>query len=183
MTAPRLLLVAPDLPANLLVGCALAAAAEGDVASIVITAPLAKQAIKALQDAGLAVLVAGAQNTAADGVHADAAGAKALRSALPKDAILGAFCGASRDAAMEAGEAGADYLAFSQKSQTKGEPIIRWCAELMQIPVVAFDPVSPDELAALLPQNPDFIRPMDAMWESPEAAREIVRQLTERMSS
>jgi thiamine-phosphate pyrophosphorylase len=182
LTAPRLLLVAPDLPANLLVDCAIAAAAAGDVASIVVPATLPQAAIKALQDAGLAVLADGAPNPAADGVHVEASEAKATRQTLPKDAILGAFCAASRDAAMEAGEAGADYLAFAQKSQTRGVPIVGWCAELMQLPVVAFDPVSPEDLAALLPQKPDFIRPMDTMWDSPEAAREIVRLLTEAMT-
>jgi thiamine-phosphate pyrophosphorylase len=182
LTAPRLLLVAPDLPVNQLLGCALAASRAGDVASIIVPATLPQAAIKALQDAGLAVLADGAPNLAADGVHVDAAEVKAMRPAIAKDAFLGAFCAASRDAAMEAGEAGADYLAFAQKSQTRGEPIVRWCAELMQIPVVAFDPVSPDELATLLPQKPDFIRPMDTMWESPEAAREVVRLLTEAMT-
>jgi hypothetical protein len=35
----------------------------------------------------------------------------------------------------------------------------------------------------LLPQKPDFIRPSDAMWESPDAARRIVSALTQRLES
>ena len=63
---------------------------------------------------------------------------------LPK-AIVGVTCHDSRHLAMEAGEAGADYVAFGAffPTQTK-EPktqadieLLRWWAEIMVVPCVA----------------------------------------------
>jgi thiamine-phosphate pyrophosphorylase len=78
---------------------------------------------------------------------------------------------------MEAAEAGADYIAFAQNSQKTGEPLIGWWQDIFEVPVVAFDPVSPADLASLLPQKPDFMRPMDSMWSSAESTRDTIRAL------
>jgi thiamine-phosphate pyrophosphorylase len=107
---------------------------------------------------------------------------KLARQALGKEAIVGAFCGASRHVAMQAAEDGADYIALSQNSYAPGEPIIGWWSDLFEIPCVAFDPLESDKLDILLPQKPDFIRPPDAMWASPEEARRIVSGLMQRMA-
>ncbi len=82
---------------------------------------------------------------------------------------------------MEAAEAGADYIAFAQKSQAAGEPLIQWWQDIFEIPSVAFDPVEPEDLATLLPQNPDFIRPSDAMWTDAASATSIIAGLTRKM--
>ena len=85
---------------------------------------------------------------------------------------------------MEAAEAGADYIAFDQKSASiGGEPIIRWWSDMMEIPCVAFTPVEPEDLDILLPQKPDFIRPSDAMWQGPDEARQIVSALSQRLGN
>ena len=77
----------------------------------------------------------------------------------------------------------ADYIAFDQKAASiGGEPIIRWWSDMMEIPCVAFTPVEPEDLDILLPQNPDFIRPSDAMWESAEEAHRIITAIMERIS-
>jgi thiamine-phosphate pyrophosphorylase len=55
-----------------------------------------------------------------DGVHlTDAArSVRATRKALGADAMVGAACGTSRHDGMAAGEAGADYIAFSPVGDT-----------------------------------------------------------------
>jgi thiamine-phosphate pyrophosphorylase len=106
----------------------------------------------------------------------------AVRKTVGPNRIVGAYAGHSRHFAMEAAEQGADYVALSQNGPSLGgEPIVKWWAEMAEIPCVAFDPVDASDLDTLLPQNPDFIRPSDLMWESPSEARRIVKELSERL--
>jgi thiamine-phosphate pyrophosphorylase len=185
MAKPRLFLVSPEsLSPDQILACATAACAAGDVASIVVSVPALVVVISKLQSLGLAVLAAGATDAKCDGVHLDALidDVAQARRTLGKDLIVGAFCAASRHVAMQAAEDGADYIALSQNTYTPSEPIIGWWADLFEIPCVAFDPVELDKLDILLPQKPDFIRPSDAMWTSPEEAQRIVSELTQRMA-
>ena len=185
MPVPRLFLVAPDaLSADQLLSCAEAACGAGDAASIVIPPGIGSATVARLQNLGLAVLSLDAANSACDGVHLDAANADVAkaRARAGKGGIVGAYCAASRHTAMQAAEDGADYIALSQNAYAPKEPIIGWWADLFEIPCVAFDPVEPQDLDILLPQKPDFIRPGDAMWASPEEARRIVAELTRRMN-
>lgn len=81
-----------------------------------------------------------------DGVHLTD-GAKTIREArklLGADAIVGTFCGISRHDGMNAGEAGADYVAFGPVGATAlgtGLPADRelfaWWSEMIEVPVVA----------------------------------------------
>ncbi len=158
------------------------------MASLLVPASLAKDVTAPAQALGVAVMVAGeprdAARCGADGVQVDANAEEvsAARQSIGKDRFVGAYAGASRHFAMEAAEAGADYIAFDQNgASVGGEPIIRWWADMMEIPCVAWTPVEPDELDILLPQNPDFIRPSDAMWQGPEEARRIVTALSQRL--
>jgi thiamine-phosphate pyrophosphorylase len=185
MTQPRLHLVAPDLAADRILASAEAASAAGDVASILIPATHAKSLVLPLQRLGLAVLINGtpqaAVSTGADGVEVgDLEAYQDARRLLGPDRIVGAFCGTSRHHAMELGEAGADYIAFAQGSQLE---LISWWSGIFEIPCIAADPVSPESLDILLPHKPDFIRPDEAMWSSPEAARDIVTRLTARLNA
>ena len=185
MAKPRLFLVAPDgLDADQILACATAACAAGDVASIVVPLPALVAVTTKLQSLGLAVLASGATEAKCDGVHLDALvdDVAQARRALGKDTIVGAFCAASRHAAMQAAEDGADYIALSQNTYTPSEPIIGWWADLFEIPCVAFDPIELEKLDILLPQKPDFIRPSDAMWTSPGEAQRILSELTQRIA-
>ncbi len=183
MTSPRLFLVTPEaIAADQILACVQAACAAGDVASIVTPESSITGKLQAL---GLAVLSPQKPQAGNDGLHVDAAATDIgeLRKSIGKDKILGVYCAASRHAAMEAAEAGADYIAFSQNAYAPKEPIIGWWADLFEIPCVAFDPVEPQDLDILLPQNPDFIRPSDAMWASPAEAKRVIAELTERMTA
>ncbi len=188
--SPRLFLVAPELPAATLADCLAAACAAGDVASLLVPPSLAKEIAPIAQAKSVAVLTTGDPRNAArlgcDGIHIDATeqSVAEARAAIGKDRILGAFAGASRHFAMEAAEAGADYIAFAQNLRASGgEPILGWWTDLFEIPAVALDPVESGGLDILLPQNPDFIRPSDAMWDSPAEARRIVAALMQRLAT
>ncbi|MFN4143904.1 thiamine phosphate synthase [Aestuariivirga sp.] len=176
-------------PAQVL-DCLRAACAGGDVASLLVPAALAREVTPVAQGLGVAVIVAGeprdAARSGADGIQLDAEteDLATARAALGKERFLGAYAGSSRHLAMEAAEAGADYVAFDQAgASVAGEPIVRWWSEVMEIPCVAFRPVEPGDLDILLPQKPDFIRPSDAMWQDAETARRIVTALTQRFGT
>ena len=187
--APRLFLAAPEgIAAPLLIDCLTAACEAGDVASLLIPAALAKDVTAKAQALGVAVMVSGeardAARAGADGIQVEANtdDVAAARESAGKDRFVGAYAGASRHFAMEAAEAGADYIAFDQTgASVGGEPIIRWWADMMEVPCVAFTPVEPEDLDILLPQKPDFIRPSDARWQDPQQARRIVTALTQRL--
>jgi thiamine-phosphate pyrophosphorylase len=189
--SPRLFLVAPDdVPVARLVDCLTAACQAGDVASILVPAAIAKDITGPAQALGLAVLVSGEARDAlrhgADGVQIDATteSVAEARAAAGKDHFVGAFAGASRHFAMEAAEAGADYVALSQNgASVGGEPIVKWWSSVMEIPCVAFEPVEPDGLDILLPQKPDFIRPADAMWQDAETSARIVTAIRQRLEA
>ena len=84
---------------------------------------------------------------------------------------------------MDLAEAGADYVGFHQaRLKPHDEPIIAWWSGLFEVPCIAVDPVGPEQLAALLTQQPDFIRPPDSIWTSPEEARRIVTELMQAIA-
>lgn len=185
---PRLFLLAPEIGASDLLHCVDAAATAADIASIVIPPRLLLQTVEPLQAKGIAVLTTGDPQLAAkhrcDGLHMDAGldTYRAARTKLGARSIVGAFCAGSRHAAMEMAEAGADYIALAQSTRSAGgEPIVGWWSQTFEIPCVAFEPVPAADLDTLLPQNPDFIRPSDEMWTSPEAARRILSDITARL--
>jgi thiamine-phosphate pyrophosphorylase len=188
MSNPRLFLVSPQvITPELLLACATAAASAGDCASIIVGDNVSAETVAALQALNLAIIIRDCEprlvhHLKADGIHiARAAPVQALRATFKAESI-GVFAATSRHIAMEAAEEGADYIAFAQKAQTEGEPLIGWWHDIFEVPTVAFDPVAPEDLATLLPQKPDFIRPMDDMWTSPDAAKATITALMQGMA-
>lgn len=183
-------LVCPDAIALYdLLSCATAACAAGECASIIVPETVKSEDVAALQALGLAVFLQDVEprivsRLRADGLHVNTMEHPIvdLRMSLPRDAMVGVGCGVSRHMAMEAAEQGADYVAFTQKKQTGGEPLIKWWNDVFEIPSVPFDPAGVVDLATLLPQKPDFIRPMDEIWASPDAATRIIRELSSNFS-
>jgi thiamine-phosphate pyrophosphorylase len=184
----RFFLVSPkDLAATAMIACAKAAVAAGDCASIIVHENIKQEEVAELQELGLAVLIADVEprivsHRRADGLHVSTTEFNLLdlRMSLPKDAMVGLDCGTSRHAAMEASEQGADYVAFRQKAQTVGEPLIKWWNDLAEIPAVPFDPVNLAD-AVILAQNSDFIRPSDDMWQGPEMATTVISELATKL--
>lgn len=108
-----------------------------------------------------------------DGVHLQD-GAKHIREArkeLDKEAIVGAFCGASRHDGMTAGEIGADYVSFGPvgasdllgDGQTADPDLFRWWSQMIELPVVAEGDLTPDQLRLLAPVT-DFIGLSSEIW-------------------
>ncbi len=175
------------LEATNLLACAKAACAAGDCASIVVSEAVSKDDVAALQELGLAVLIADCEprivsRLKADGLHLSKSEHNLLdlRMSLPKDAMVGLSCGTSRHAAMEASEQGADYVCFHQKAQTTGEPLVKWWNELAAIPGIPLDFATAAE-ATILAKHSDFIRPSDEMWQSPETAQRIIMELNAKL--
>jgi thiamine-phosphate pyrophosphorylase len=176
----RLFLVAPDAIAeSLLVDCATAACAAGDCATILVAETISQKSVEALQALNLAVILDNAEprkvhHLKADGLQLSSLeDFKAVRESL-KSEILGFLAGISRHEAMEAAEAGADYVAFTHTKQYAGLPIVGWWQDVTNLPAIAFDPTTD---ATLRPQNPDFIRPSDDMWTDATTASHVVKDL------
>ncbi|TNE31509.1 MAG: thiamine phosphate synthase, partial [Alphaproteobacteria bacterium] len=97
--------------------------------------------------------VALAKRIKADGVHLGQQDGdpRQAREELGRDAQIGVTCHASRHLAMEAGEAGADYVAFgaffpstTKQSDHRPEPdLLTWWSTLFEIPCVAIGGITP----------------------------------------
>ncbi len=119
-----------------------------------------------------------------DGVHVgqeDATYAEA-RAALPSG-IVGVTCHDSRHLAMEAAEAGADYVAFGAffPTQTK-EPkaqadidLLKWWSETMVVPAVAIGGITVANAPALVEAGADFLAVAAGVWEHPDGPQAAVK--------
>lgn len=121
-----------------------------------------------------------AQRLGADGVHLgqqDGSIADA-RKRLGREAQIGVTCHDSRHMAMEAGEAGADYVAFgaffpstTKHTEHKPEPaLLTWWQQLFEIPCVAIGGITPGNCAPLVTAGADFLAVSHAVWGGDEAA-------------
>jgi thiamine-phosphate pyrophosphorylase len=152
----------------------------------------AKALFPLAQEAGVACLVNDRPDLAlaagADGVHVGQSDAtpKAARATLGSDAIVGVTCHDSRHLAMEAGEAGADYVAFgaffptrTKAAPTRADPeILRWWQELMETPCVAIGGIDVDNAAGLVAAGADFLAVSSGVWDHAEGAAAAVARLT-----
>jgi thiamine-phosphate pyrophosphorylase len=122
----------------------------------------------------------------ADGVHlgGGAGDLRAARAALGRERILGVSCGASRDAAMVAGEQGADYVAFGDLRQRPGAEVyelLRWWSDLFVLPCLAEVATMVDDCARLGQAGADLVAAGEGMWMDPEGAAAAVRRLREAL--
>jgi thiamine-phosphate pyrophosphorylase len=118
-----------------------------------------------------------------DGVHIgqhDVPYAEARRI-VGADRIVGVTCHDSRHLAMEAAEAGADYVAFgaffptsTKEVEHKAEiEILEWWAEIMEVPCVAIGGITTQNAPALVKAGADFIAASSGVWgykDGPAAA-------------
>jgi thiamine-phosphate pyrophosphorylase len=110
----------------------------------------------------------------ADGVHIgqeDATYANA-RAAVGPNAIVGVTCHDSRHLAVEASEAGADYVAFGAFFPTATKDakfhadveLLRWWADLMVVPQIAIGGITVDNAPALVEAGADFLAVSAGVW-------------------
>ena len=123
--------------------------------------------------------VALAKRLKADGVHLGQqdGDVREAREALGREAQIGGTCHASRHLAMEAGEAGADDVAFgaffpseTKASEHRPEPeLLTWWQGLMEIPCVAIGGITPENGRPLVEAGADFLAVSQAVWGGDEA--------------
>ena len=125
--------------------------------------------------------IALAKRVKADGVHLgqDDGTVAEARDALGMQAQIGVTCHASRHLAMEAGEAGADYVAFGaffdSTTKDKGDAerpqpeILEWWTHIFELPCVAIGGITPENCAPLIAAGADFLAVSGAVWNGDEA--------------
>lgn len=150
-----------------------------------LAAPL--QEICAERDVAFVVndSVALAKRLGADGVHlgqgdgpCGRVDVRHARAELGREVQIGVTCHASRHLAMDAGEAGADYVAFGAffPSTTKDTEhqaeleLLEFWAGLFEIPCVAIGGITPENCAPLVEAGADFLAVSGAVWNGDEAA-------------
>ena len=119
-----------------------------------------------------------------DGVHIgqEDASYAAARTALP-DGIVGVTCHDSRHLAIDAAEAGADYVAFgaffptqTKEPKTQASPeLLQWWNEMMVIPSVAIGGITVANARTLVEAGADFLAVSAGVWEHPDGAESAVR--------
>lgn len=124
--------------------------------------------------------IALAKRLGADGIHLgqDDGTVAEARQRLGREAQIGVTCHDSRHLAMEAGEAGADYVAFgaffpSSTKETRhqaGLDLLEWWQALMEIPCVAIGGITPENCAPLVTAGADFLAVSGAVWAGDEVA-------------
>jgi thiamine-phosphate pyrophosphorylase len=127
------------------------------------------------------------RETGSDGAHVgqEDMPTRQARALMGPDATLGVTCKGSRDLAMQAGEDGADYVAFGAffPSGTKEvtrfiEPdILQWWSELMELPCCAIGGITAANCAPLVRAGADFLAVVGAVWGHPDGPAAGVRAL------
>lgn len=115
----------------------------------------------------------------ADGVHLGQqdGSVKDARDRLGRDAQIGVTCHDSRHLAMEAGEAGCDYVAFgaffpttTKQVEHHAEPeLLTWWSTLFELPCVAIGGITPENCGPLVRAGADFLAVSGAVWNGDEA--------------
>jgi thiamine-phosphate pyrophosphorylase len=210
MTAPdcRLYLITPPAIADLdaFAGKLQAALDAGDVAALQIRLKPAQdaeiaQAVKTLMPIaharGVAVILNDRPDLAyalgCDGVHLGQSdpGIADARKRLGPQAKIGATCHDSRHLAMEAAEAGADYVAFgaffpTATKETVHRPdaeILTIWQETMQTPCVAIGGITPENCRSLVAAGADFLAVSAGVWSHAEGPAAAVRAYLAEMKA
>ena len=125
-----------------------------------------------------------AKRLKADGVHLGQSDGDVgeAREELGADAQIGVTCHNSRHLAMEAGEAGADYVAFGAfyPTETKQvehvaelETIEKWSA-VMEVPCVAIGGITPENAKPLIDAGAEFLAVSAGVWKHPDGPAKAV---------
>ena len=112
----------------------------------------------------------------ADGVHLGQGDGdpREARRLLGPSAQIGVTCHDSRHLAMEAGEAGADYVAFgaffptgTKETFHRPDPsILGWWSRVFEIPCVAIGGITPENGRVLVEAGADFLAVSNAVWST-----------------
>jgi thiamine-phosphate pyrophosphorylase len=127
--------------------------------------------------------------TGCDGAHVgqEDIPAREARRLMGPDLMLGVTCKGSRDLAMQAGEDGADYVAFGAfyPSTTKAvtrllDPeILQWWSEMMELPSCAIGGITPENCAPLVQAGTDFLAVVGCVWNHHDGPNAGIRTLNQ----
>jgi thiamine-phosphate pyrophosphorylase len=130
--------------------------------------------------------IALAKRLGADGVHLgqEDGDPREARRVLGPGAQIGVTAHDSKHLAMEAGEAGADYVAFgafypttTKEVRHRADPsILGWWSTLFELPCVAIGGITPDNARPLIEAGADFLAVCGAVWNAAEGEAEAVRR-------
>jgi thiamine-phosphate pyrophosphorylase len=198
----RLVLVTPVAPADgtwpgALADQLAAALRGGRVDAVVLRLPalddrtllkLLKPLVPVAQEQGAAVLLQDAPalvaRAGADGVHLSESASlrEALESLRPQERIVGLAGLRARHDAMEAAEAGVDYVMFGEPRQDGTTPpfpaVIEragWWAEVFQTPCVAYVPAL-DGVEPMAATGCEFVAVSEAVFDHPDGPEAGVRE-------
>ncbi|MBC9207548.1 thiamine phosphate synthase [Roseomonas aerophila] len=127
-----------------------------------------------------------AVKTGCDGAHlGQEDGDHAAARKLLGDRMLGISCHGSRHLAMQAGEVGADYVAFgaffptsTKVTEHTAEPdVLEWWTEMFELPSVAIGGITAANCAPLVRAGADFLAVVSAVWSHPQGPAAGVREL------
>ena len=126
-----------------------------------------------------------ANRLGADGVHLGQGDGdvREARKLLGPTVQIGVTCHDSRHLAMEAGEAGADYVAFgafypTRTKETTHRPdpsILSWWSTVFELPCVAIGGITVANAAPLVRAGADFLAVSSAVWDHAGGPAEGVR--------
>ena len=126
-----------------------------------------------------------AKRLGADGVHLGQSDGdpREARDLLGPGAQIGRTCHDSRHLAMEAGEAGCDYVAFGAFYPTTTKPshyrpdpaILGWWSAIAEIPSVAIGGITPVNAAPLVAAGADFIAVCQAVWSKTDPGAAVAQ--------
>ena len=169
----------------------------GDVAALRVRLPGADEtvvarAVSALlpltQARDLALLIDDdtrlARKLGCDGVHVAAAAVADARAVLGDAVSIGAACGSSYDAAMNAAEAGADYVAFGPTvgpNAVAAETVHDW-ATGMVVPCVIGGGLTLQNATAWIATQAEFLAIGRALWAAPDGAPAALRGLNQLLA-
>ena len=159
-------------------------------------ARLAEPLQRICADAGVAFIVNDSMQLAkrlgADGVHlgqqdGDIREARAL---LGPQAQIGVTCHDSRHLAMDAGEAGADYVAFGAFYPTTTKPshyrpdpaILSWWSSVFEVPCVAIGGINPANARPLIDAGADFLAVCQAVWSVDDPTK-VITEFSDLLST
>ena len=128
----------------------------------------------------------------ADGVHVgqeDASYSEA-RAAMGRERIVGVTCHDSRHLAIEAAEAGADYVAFgaffptaTKAPESRAErELIQWWSEMMVVPCVAIGGITVENCAPLIEAGADFLAVAAGVWDYSDGPAAAVQAFNARFA-
>jgi len=137
--------------------------------------------------------VALAKRLGADGVHLGQGDGdpREAREQLGKDAQIGVTCHNSRHLALEAGEAGADYVAFgaffpstTKDAKVRADPeILTWWTSMMEPPCVAIGGITIANAPVIIEAGTDFLAVSGGVWNHADGPQSAVREFLALMGN